>query len=151
MLRGRLIVFNVFRAHRRAHEDEIVLKIRAVQNFGRHRIKKRLSQFRLMQINQQANVVQLHLLPNLHRLLPSFEFFFKPQRAFFDPQIVELNPLTLRALLTMPILRFKAMLGALALGAKQLIVAIESIEHRTRDVKSNRGVEFLGKHSAINS
>ena len=83
-----------------------------MQNFGGDRVEKSLGQFRLVVVHQQTNVVQLDLLPHIHALLVGFEFFFKARRALFHAQIVELYAIALRALLAMPVARFKAVFGA---------------------------------------
>ncbi len=47
----------------RADEDEIVVKVIAVQDLGGYRIEEGLGQFRLLVVEQQADVEQLDLLP----------------------------------------------------------------------------------------
>ena len=71
-----LIVLDVLGAGSRAHKNEIVLKIAAVQYFGRHRVKKGLRQLGLVVVHQQPDVVQLDLLPYIHAELASLEFAF---------------------------------------------------------------------------
>ena len=65
-----------------------------------------------MVVHQQADVVQLHLLPNVHRLLIGLELPLQPVRALLHPQVIELNPLALRPLLAVPVCRLEAVFGA---------------------------------------
>jgi hypothetical protein len=86
---------DVFGADGRAHEDEVVLEIAAVQDLGGHRVEEGLGQFRLAMVDQQADVVQLDLLPDLHRLLGGLEFTLQTARAFTHAQVIELDALAL--------------------------------------------------------
>ena len=52
---------------RRAHEDEVVVEVAAVQDLGRHRVEEGLGELGLVVVDQQADVVQLDLLPDVHR------------------------------------------------------------------------------------
>ncbi len=90
--------------------------------------------------------MQLDLVPHLHGLLARLEFLLQPHRAFLDAQVVELDALALRALLAMPVGRFKAVLGPRRLGTEQAVVAVEAIHHRLRDVVGLGCVKALGKH-----
>ena len=54
----------------------------------------------------------------------------------------------LGALLTVPVGYLAAVLGARRFGAKQLVVAVETIHHRLGDVVGNRGVQAGDKHFA---
>ena len=47
-----VVGFDVLGRHRRTDENEIVVKIIAVQDFGRHRIEEGFGQFRLLVIEQ---------------------------------------------------------------------------------------------------
>jgi len=96
-------------------------------------------------IDQQANEVQLHLLPSLVGLLTRLELPLQSCNGLPHPQIVELYPLSLRALLPNPVLRFKPMLGPRGLGAEQAIVAIKAFKQRLRHVIRQTGVEGLRK------
>ena len=56
-----------------------------------------------MVIDQPADVMEFDLVPNFHGLLMGFEFALQPPDTFLNAQRVKLNPLTLTALLPMPI------------------------------------------------
>jgi hypothetical protein len=72
----RAVAFDVFGADRWAHKNKVVLKITAVEYFGGHRVKKGFCQLRLKMVHQQADVMQLDLLPHLAGLLTCLEFGF---------------------------------------------------------------------------
>ena len=105
-------VFDVLGTYRRAHKDEVVLKISAVQDFGGDRVEKSLCQFGLVVVYQQADVMQLDLLPYVHWLLTGLELALQAVGTFQHPQVVELDALALRSLLAVPVCRLKAVLGA---------------------------------------
>ena len=87
-----------------------------------------------MVINQQANEMQLDLLPNLHGLLVRFELALQARGAFFNAQVVKRDALALGALLAVPVGGFKAVLGARRLGAEQAVMVVEAIHHGFGDV-----------------
>ena len=70
-----LVVFDVLGADRRPYKNKLVLKIAAVQYFGGDRVEKALCQFGLVMVNQQADVMQLHLVPHVHRQRARLELF----------------------------------------------------------------------------
>ncbi|MNU95582.1 hypothetical protein D3C71_856020 [compost metagenome] len=73
--RGGLVVFDVLRADRRPHKDEIVVEMRAVQDLGGDRVEEGLGQFGLVVVDQEADVVQLDLVPHVHGLCTRLELF----------------------------------------------------------------------------
>jgi hypothetical protein len=100
----------------------------------------------LVVIHQQADVMQLDLVPHFHGLLTGLEFLLQPHRAFLDAQVVKLDAFALGALLTMPVCRFKTMLGAGRFSAEQAVVAVEAIHHRLGDVVGLGRIKALGEH-----
>ena len=129
-----VVAFDVFGADRWAHKDEVVVEVTAVQDFGGHRVEKGFGQLGLVVIDQQANEMQLDLLPNLHGLLVRFELALQAGGAFFDAQVVKRDALALGALLAVPIGGFKAVLGARRFGAEQAVMVVEAIHHGFGDV-----------------
>ena len=145
--RGRLVVFDVLGAHRRPHEDEVVAEVAAVQDLRRHRVEEGLGELRLVMLDQHADVVQLDLVPHLHRQLAGAELGLQPLGALVDALVVELDALALRALLAVPVSRLEA---ALRLGtglAEQAVVLVEAFEHRPGDVEGAAVGELLRKHA----
>ena len=108
---GGFLVLDVFGADSRPDKDEIVLKVTAVQDFGGDGIEKGFGQFGLVVVDQQPDVMQLDLMPDIHRLLAGLELALQPDRRFAHPQVVELDALALGALLAVPVGGFKAVLG----------------------------------------
>ena len=132
--RRRLLVLDVFGTHRRANEDEIVVEVRAVQDAAGDRVEEGLSQFGLVMIDQQADVVEFDLVPHVHGQVAGLELLFQPHRAFLDAQVIELDPFTLGPLLAMPVGCFETVLGTRRLGAKQAVMSVKTVHHRFRDV-----------------
>ena len=146
-LRRRLVVFDVLGADGGPHEDEIVLEIAAVQDFGGDRIEKGLGQLGLVVVHQQADVMQLDLVPHVHGLLAGLELASPAGSTHSShAQVVELDALALGALLAVPVGGFEAVLGARRLGAEQPVVAVEAVHHRLGDVVGHGGVQALGEH-----
>jgi hypothetical protein len=143
---GRVLGLDVLGADGRAHEDEVVLEIAAVQDLGRHRVEEGLGQLGLAMVDQHADVQQLDLLPHLHRLLGGLELALEPPRAFAHAQVVELDALALAALLAVPVRRLEAVAGARRFGAKQLVMSVEPVDHGPGDVPGQRRIEFLQQH-----
>ena len=102
-----------------------------------------------MVVHQQADVEQLHLLPDLHGLITGFEFALQAIGAFQHPQVIKLDTLALRALLAVPIGSFKAVFGARGFSTKQAVVAVKAVHHRFGDVKGQWRVQAGGKHGRV--
>ncbi len=137
----RLFVFDVLGGQRRAHEQKLVVEMLAPQNLGRHRVEKRLGQFGLVVIGQQADVVQLGLLPDFHGLVAGIEFVLQPFGGFVHPLVVEGDALALRCLLPGPVGPLEPLLGRSAHLAEQAVMAIEAVEHGTGHGKSHGGIK----------
>ena len=106
-----LTIFDVLGANSRPHEDEIVVEMGAMQDFGGDRVEESLGQLRLVVVDQQTNVVQLDLLPDVHRLLTRFVLALQTGGRLSHPKVVKLNPLALSALLTVPVGGLKTVFG----------------------------------------
>ena len=76
--RGRLVVLDVLGRDRRAHEDEVVVEVAAVQDLGRHRVEEGLGELGLVVVGEQADVVQLDLLPHVHLQAAGLELGLQP-------------------------------------------------------------------------
>jgi hypothetical protein len=75
-----------------------------------------------------------------------FEFALQPPDTFLNAQRVKLNPLTLTALLPMPIGGFKTVLGACGFDAKKLVMPIKAVHHRLGNVVSDGRIKSCWKH-----
>jgi hypothetical protein len=119
-----------------------------VEDLRRHRIEEGLGELGLQVVGQQADVVQLDLLPHVHRQRRGVEFALEPLCAFTDSLVVELDAFALRALLPLPV---GALEAGLRLGAHRLeepVVLVESFEHRLRDVERAGVGELLREQRA---
>ncbi len=147
-LRAGLFVLDVLRGYRRAHEDEVVLEVGALEDLGGDGVEEGFGQLGLVVVHQQPDVVQLDLLPHVHGLFVGAEFLHEPHHAFLDPQVVELDALALCALLAKPVARLEAVFGARRLGAEQPVVPVETVDHGLGDGVGQCRVKALGKHGA---
>ena len=138
--------FQIFCADGWPHKDKVVLKVRAVQDFGGDGVKERLRQLRLQMPHHQANVVQLDLLPHDHGQAACVEFGVQLLHAFVHTLVIESNALTLGTLLADPVGLLKTRFRRLRGGAKPLVVAVYALHHRKGNGISLRSIESLRKH-----
>jgi hypothetical protein len=143
---GGFVVFDVFGADRGAHEDEIVAEVAAVQQLGRHAVEEGLGQLGLAVVDQKADVVQLGLLPSVHRQLVAVELPPQALHRFVHAQVVELDALRLRFLLAVPVGGLEAALGLLRGLAEQPVVAVETFHQRLRDRKRAAVGQLVREH-----
>ena len=134
---SRFVIFDVLGTHRRAYENEIVLKMCPVQDPACDRIEEGLAEFGLVMVHQQANVMQLDLLPDVHWLLCSLKLILQSHHAFLHACVIELDAFALGSLLAMPICRLKTVLGARRFRAKQAVMPIKTIHHGLGNLKGN--------------
>jgi hypothetical protein len=104
-----------------------------VQDLGRHRVEEGLGELGLVVVDQQADVVQLDLLPHVHRQRRGLELALQALGRLVDPLVVVLDPQRLGPLLAVPVGRLEARLGLGAGLAEEAVVAVEALEHRLRD------------------
>ena len=104
-----------------------------------------------MVINQQADVVQLDLGPDIHGLLTRVELPLQTLGGFAHPHVIELDAFTLGAMLAMPVGGFEMVLGTNRFSTEQLVMAVKTIDHRFRNVAHMGGIETMGKHGAFKS
>ena len=145
-----LVVLDVLGGDGGAHEQEFVAEVAAVQQPRGHRVEEGLGQLGLVVVGQQADVVQLDLLPHVGRQCGCGELARQAVAGFIDAQVVELDAFTLGALLAMPVGALEARLGLARGLAEQAVMAVEAIEHCLRDVDGAR-VGELGEHRALQS
>ncbi len=64
-----------------------------------------------MVVHQEADVMQLDLLPDVHGLVTGLELALQAVGALFHPQVIKLDALALGTLLAVPVCGLKTMLG----------------------------------------
>lgn len=136
----------VFRAHHRAHKDEVVVKVRAVQDLGGDGVKEGLGQLGLQMPNHQADVVQLDLLPQRHGQGAGGKILRQARHALLHPLVIKRYALALGALLRGPVRLLKPLLGGLGGRPKQLVVAVHALHHGLGNGIGLRRIQTLGKH-----
>ena len=98
-----------------------------------------------MVVDQQADVVQLDLLPHVHRQRRRLELVLQARCRFVHARVVVLDAQRLRLLLAGPVGGLEARLRLGAGLAEEPVVAIESFEHRLGDGEGARVGERCGK------
>ena len=112
-----------------------------MEDLGGHRIEEGLGKLGLVVVGEQADVMQLDLLPHVGAEGTGLELGLQPLGRLLDTTVVELDAITLRLALTEPVGRLEARLGGGAGFSKQPVVAVEPIEHGLRDVVGAHVVE----------
>ena len=113
---------------RRAHEHQVVVRVGAAQDPGRHRVEERLGELRLGVLDQQADVLQLRLAPGLVVERLDVELRAEPLDALADALVVEADPLLHGALLLHPRPPLEPLLRAGAHLPEQAVVPVESLD-----------------------
>ncbi len=139
--RGRLVVLDVLGRDGRADEDEVVAVVAAVQDARRHRVEEGLGQLRLVVLDQQADVVQLGLLPCGQRQVGGRQRATQVVDRVGDAGVVVLDAQRLGPLLAVPVRRLEALPRVGTGLAEQAVVAIETFQHGGRDGDAARLVE----------
>ncbi|MGF6664140.1 hypothetical protein QF000_005808 [Paraburkholderia atlantica] len=136
-LRGRFVVLDVFGRNRRAHENEIVVEVRAVQDLAGNRIKEGFRALGLTVRGQKADVVQLDLLPHFAVDVLRVVFVFELVHAFLHAIVVRRDAVARELLQAVPVADFEQRLRMDRRIAKDPVVTVEPFEHRLRDVETD--------------
>ena len=131
----RFVELDVGGGDRRPDEDEVVVEVAAVQDLRGDRVEEGLGQFGLPVVDQQPDVEQLDLLPDFHRQRIGGKLGQQPGLGFLHTLVVELDPLTRRLLLPVPVGSLEALLGCTVGFAEQPVMAVEPLEQRSGDLE----------------
>ena len=143
--RRRLVRLDVVGGDGRAHEDEIVAVIAAVQDVAADGIEKALGQFRPLVAGQQADEMQLGFAPGVVVQVFRRVLVFEGAHAFLHALVVEIDARAGGLLGRGPVGTLEIGLGPLAGLAEQGIMAVEAVQDGARDVESDLGRQQLGK------
>jgi hypothetical protein len=117
-----------------------------VQDLGGHRIEEGLGELGLVVLDQQADGVQLDLVPGIARQLGRAELALQPLHRLVDAQVVVGDAVALRVELALPVGPLEARLGAARRRGEQPVVAIEAFDDRARDREGLRIVQLVREH-----
>jgi hypothetical protein len=130
---GWRIGFDVFRGNRRTDENEIVVEIGAMQYLAEHRIEERFRQFGLLVVCQQADELELGLLPDgiaqIIRMKLAVQTFGRLPHTI----IVELDPVAHGLLHLLPARLLEAPLGEGGALLKEPIVLVKAVDQNIGD------------------
>ncbi|MDR9361989.1 hypothetical protein FEP01_05186 [Burkholderia multivorans] len=144
-LRGRLVVLEVFGRDRRAHEDEVVVEIRPVQDLAAHRIEEGFRALGLAVRRQQADVMELDLLPDFVVDALRVVFVLQHLDALLHALVVRGDPLAREPLQPMPVGALEQRLRFDGRFAEDPVVAVEVLEHRLCDVEADLRRQQFGE------
>ena len=151
------IAFQVLGRDGRADEDEIVVKVGAMQDLGCHRIEEGFGEFRLLVVEQEPDVEQLDLLPGGIVEIFGIELVAQARHALIDAVVVKADPFLDGLVHAQPVTVFETRLGLAAGLAKQGVVLVEALNHgqgnlvRVGAVKADRNLHegWKAKTAAI--
>ena len=122
-----------------------------MQDLHRHRVEERLGALGLLVVDEEADVAELHLFPQrVGRTLEAepHELALDAFRGFFDAPIVEVDAIASDVRDGEPVSGLVvALRGARALP-EQRVMAIEALEHHTRERERGRRRRALGAGSS---
>jgi hypothetical protein len=136
-LRGGLVVLDVLGRDGGPHENEVVVEIRPVQDLAADRIEERLGAFRLPVAREQADVVELDLLPDFVVDVLGVVFVFEQLDAFFDALVIRRDAFAREALQAMPVAGLEQLFGTDGRVAENPVVPVEAFEHGLREVETD--------------
>ena len=113
-LRGWFAVLDVLGRDGRAHEDEIVVEVRAMQDLAAHRVEERLGALGLPVRREQPDIVQLDLLPDFVVDVFRVVFVFEQHHALVDAIVVRRDALACELLQRKPVGPSKSVLAVIA-------------------------------------
>jgi hypothetical protein len=144
-LRGGFVVLDVLRRDGGPHENEVVVEIRAVQDLAADRIEERLGALRLLVAREQADVVELDLLPDFVVDVLGVVFVFEQLDAFFHALVIRRDALARETLQAMPVAGFEQLFCTDGCVAEDPVVPIEAFEHGLREVETDLRRQQFGK------
>ncbi|MNS76169.1 hypothetical protein D3C72_1097080 [compost metagenome] len=142
---GGILRFDVFGGNDRAHENIVVIEIRAVQDVATDGIEEGFRQFRLLVFRQHADVVQLEFAPHFVAQLRLFVLIFEHLHAFLHALVIIIDAFAGRRLRRGPGALFEILLGLLACFAEQAVMLVEAVADGARDIECNLGREQFGE------
>ncbi len=108
-----------------------------MQDLAADRIEKRLRALGLAVCRQQADVVQLDLLPDFVVDIFGVVLVFEQFDAFVDPFVVRRNAFAREPLQRVPVAGFEQGLRANRGFAENPVMPVETFEHRLRDIEAD--------------
>ena len=126
---------------RGADEDESVVEIDAVQDLHEHRVEERLRAFRLLVVDQQADELELDLLPQRVAIEPRGpEFALDALGGLQHAAIVEIDAVAADVLDGEPVAGLEVAARGARAFAEQRVVLVEALDQRHRDrLRGGRG------------
>ena len=121
-----------------ADEDEVVVRVGAVQDSRDHRVEERLGELGLVVVDQEPDEAELDLPPRGGVELVEFELCAQPLHVLADTFVVEADSLLHRQLRLGPRRALEPPLGLRARLSEEPVVLIEALEQDGCDSLSDR-------------
>ena len=109
-----------------------------MQDLAAHRVEEGLGELRLLMIDQQADVLQLDLLPGGIVEGVGIKFGMQAGDGFLDTVVVELDAVANGVELSLPVTGLVEFLGAPAGFTKDPVVLVEALDQCLRDRLGDR-------------
>ena len=123
---------------RRPRENVVVVEVGPMQDLAAHRVEEGLGELRLLMIDQQADVLQLDLLPGGIVEGVGIKFGMQAGDGFLDTVVVELDAVANGVELSLPVTGLVEFLGAPAGFTKDPVVLVEALDQCLRDRLGDR-------------
>ncbi len=134
---GRRVGIDVLGGDGRPHEDEAVVEIAAAQRLDRYRVEERFRALRLLVVDQEADVVQFHVLPQrvaARSVEPGEpELALDPLGGLLHAAVVEVDPVARDVLDREPVARLEMPLRRPRAFAEERVMLVEAFEQRNGD------------------
>ncbi len=101
------IVLDVLRRYSRPHENKVVLEVRAMQDLAAHGVEERLRALGLPVRSQQADVMQLDLLPDFIVYVLGVVLVLQTRHALFHAIVVRRDAFPRKPLQRVPVAGFE--------------------------------------------
>ncbi len=130
----RRVGVDVLGGDRRAHEDELVVKVRAMQDLDRHRVEERLRALGLLVVDQERDELALDFAP--HRIAVNSrgaQLALKPVGGLLHPPVVEVDAVAADVLDREPVAGVEMPSRRARALAEQRVVLVEAFDQGARD------------------
>ena len=122
------------------------MEVAVVQDARANRVEEGLGQLGLQMVGEQADVVQLDLLPHVHRQVGGLVAELQQLDVLANALVVEGDALGLRLLLPLPVGLLEALLGLAGGLAEQPVMAVEAAQQGLGNLVGAGVVELVRVH-----
>ena len=131
----RRIGVDVLGGDRRAHEDELVVEVRAVQDLDRHRVEERLRALGLLVVDQERDELALDFAPTRasRSIARGAQLALDPVGGLLHAAVVEVDAVAADVLDREPVAGVEMPSRRARAFAEQRVVLVEAVDQDARD------------------